>query len=291
MVVGRKIIKLKNMANNKKIFSQVAEKEVTKAIVEEFSKEFIGYTQSDVIIIGAGPAGLMAGRELARNKVKTLIIERNNYLGGGFWIGGYLMNKLTVRSPAEAVLKELDVPFKEYSKGLYVADGPYACSKLISSACEAGVKFVQLTMLDDLVVKGDNRVSGVVVNWTPVSALPKEITCVDPVGLEAKVVIDATGHDACAARKLAERGLMKIPGFGAMNLESSEDLVVEYTKEVHPGLIVCGMSAATVFGLPRMGPTFGAMLLSGKKAAEIALEKIKMPAASIKKGERILSPI
>lgn len=278
------------MENNKKIFSQVAEKEVTKAIVEEFSKEFSEYTQSDVIIIGAGPAGLMAGRELARNRVKTLLIERNNYLGGGFWIGGYLMNKLTVRSPAEQVLKELGVPYKEYSRGLYVADGPYACSKLISSACEAGVKFVQLTMLDDLVLKGDNRVAGVVVNWTPVSAMPREITCVDPVGLEAKVVIDATGHDACAVRKLAERGLMKIPGFGAMNLDSSEDLVVEYTKEVHPGLIVCGMSVATTFGLPRMGPTFGAMLLSGKKAAELALEKFKKP-TFIKKGERILSPI
>ncbi|MBU4298506.1 FAD-dependent monooxygenase, partial [Patescibacteria group bacterium] len=56
----------------KKIFSQVSEKEVTRAIVDEFSKEFIDYAQSDVIIIGGGPAGLMAGRELAKNKVKTL---------------------------------------------------------------------------------------------------------------------------------------------------------------------------------------------------------------------------
>lgn len=263
------------MTINKKIFSPVGEREVTRAIVDEFTKEFQEYAQSDVIIIGGGPAGLMAGRELAKNKIKTLIIERNNYLGGGFWIGGYMMNKLTIRAPAEQVLKELGIPHKEYSKGLYVTDGPHACSKLISSACEAGVKFINLTIADDLVLKSDNRVAGVVVNWTPVGYLPKEISCLDPVGLEAKVVIDSTGHDACAVQKLAERGLIKIPGFGAMNLDSSEDLVVEYTKEVHPGLIVCGMSAATVFGLPRMGPTFGAMLLSGKKAAEIALEKIK----------------
>lgn len=277
--------------NNKKIFSEVGEKEITRAIVDEFTKEFNDYAQSDVVIIGAGPAGLMAGRELAKAKVKTLIIERNNYLGGGFWIGGYLMNKLTIRAPAESVLKELGIPFKEYSKGLFVADGPHACSKLISSACDAGVKVINLTMLDDLIFRGQNRVSGVVVNWTPVSAMPREITCVDPVGLESKLVIDATGHDACAVRKLEERGLLKMPGFSAMNLECSEDLVVEYTKEVHPGLIVCGMSTATAYGLPRMGPTFGAMLLSGKKAAEVALDILRKPVPSTKRRERTLARV
>ena len=177
------------------------------------------------------------------------------------------MNKLTVRQPGEQVLKELGIPYTEYCKGLYVADGPHACSKLIASACDAGVKFANMSIFDDLVLREDNRVAGVVINWTPVTALPREITCVDPVALESKVVVDSTGHDACVVRKLQERGLIKMPGFGAMWVERSEDLVVEYTKEVHPGLVVSGMATATTFGLPRMGPTFGSMLLSGKKAA------------------------
>lgn len=259
----------------KKIFSAVGEKEVTRAIVEGFAKQFNEYVESDVIIIGAGPSGLMAGRELAKKKVKVFIIERNNYLGGGFWIGGYLMNKLTVRQPGEQVLKELGIPYEEYTKGLFVADGPHACSKVIAAACDAGVKFANMTIFDDVVLREDNRVAGVVVNWTPVTALPREITCVDPVALECKVVVDSTGHDACVVRKLEERGLIKTPGFGAMWVERSEDLVVEYTKEVHSGLVVCGMSVTTTFGLPRMGPTFGGMLLSGKKAAEVVLGILK----------------
>jgi thiamine thiazole synthase len=98
-------------------FSPVGEKDVTRAIVSEFSKQFEEYVESDCIIIGAGPSGLMAGRSLARAGKKVLIVERSNYLGGGFWIGGYLMNKVTVRHPAERVLDELGIPYKEVSKG------------------------------------------------------------------------------------------------------------------------------------------------------------------------------
>lgn len=259
----------------KKIFSKVGEKEVTRAIISEFARQFCEYVESDCLIIGGGPSGLMAGKILAEKGLKILIVERNNYLGGGFWIGGYLMNQVTVRSPAQEELRQLGIPYKEVSEGLFVADGPHACSKLIAAACDAGVKFANMTKFDDLVLREGNRVAGAVINWTPVGALPREITCVDPVALESKLVIDATGHDACVVKKLEERGLIKIPGFGAMWVEQSEDLIIEYTGEVHPGLIVTGMSVATTYGLPRMGPTFGSMLLSGKKAAEIVIHKLQ----------------
>lgn len=259
----------------KKIFSSVGEKEVTRAIVNEFSKQFSEYTESDVIIIGAGPSGLMAGKELALTGLKVLIVERNNYLGGGFWIGGYLMNKLTVRAPAEGILKELGVPYKETNPGLFVADGPHACSKLIAAACDAGVKVANMTVFEDIVLREKNRVAGAVINWTPVQALPRQITCVDPVAIEGKIVIDATGHDAMVCKKMEERGLLKTRGYGAMWVERSEDLLVEHTGEVSPGLIVIGMAVSTMYGLPRMGPTFGGMLLSGKKGAEVVKEKLK----------------
>lgn len=259
---------------SEKIFASIGEKEITQAIVGEFAKLIEEHAKTEVIIIGGGPSGLMAGRELARKGVKTLIVERNNYLGGGFWIGGFLMNTITVRAPANKILDELEIPYKEYKPGLYVTLGPHACSKLIASACDAGVKILNMARFEDIVLR-ENKVSGAVINWTPIAALPREITCVDPIALESDIVIDATGHDAEVAAKLEERGLIKLRGFGAMHVEESEDLIVEYTSEVFPGLIACGMATSTVFGLPRMGPTFGAMLLSGKKAADVAIEKLK----------------
>ena len=256
------------------LFHPVSESDVTRAIVGGFLRQFEQFAESDVIIIGGGPSGLMAGRDLAREGLKVLIVERNNYIGGGFWIGGYLMNKVTVRAPAQEVLEELGVPYEKAPEGLYLADGPHAWSKLIAAACDAGVKFANMTIFDDVVLREGNRVAGVVINWTPIASLPREITCVDPVALESKVIMDSTGHDACVCKKLEERGIIRTVGFGAMWVERSEDLVVEHTGEVHPGLIVTGMAVSTVYGLPRMGPTFGGMLLSGKKGAQAALSML-----------------
>ncbi len=254
------------------IFGQASESDVTKAIIRQFAKDMDEYIESDVIIIGGGPSGLMAARELASKNVKVLVVERNNYLGGGFWIGGYLMNTITIREPAQKVLDELGISYEAYSETLYMTPGPLACSKLIAAACEAGAKILNMTKFDDIVIREGNRVAGAVINWSPISALPREITCVDPVALESRIVVDATGHDAVVVKKLEERGLIETVGFGAMWVEKSEDLVVEHTGEVYPGLIATGMSVSTTYGLPRMGPTFGSMLLSGKKGAEIAYD-------------------
>ncbi len=257
------------------IFSNVTEKDVTKAIVSGFTEEFLEYVESDVIIVGAGPSGLIAAKRLAEKNVKVLLIESNNYSGGGFWIGGYLMNKLTVREPGQKILDEIGVPYKKVQEGLYVADGPHACSKLIGAAMDAGAKVLNMTKFDDVVVRKD-RVGGVVINWTPVSALPRAITCVDPVALESKIVVDATGHDAVVIKSLEQRGLVKIEGFDGMWVEKSEDAVVEKTSEVYPGVFVTGMAVATTYGSTRMGPTFGGMLLSGEKVADLIVDQLKV---------------
>ena len=264
------------------MFKSTTESEITNAIVSNFAEDMKQFAKTDVIIVGGGPSGLMAAREIAKKNIDVLVIERNNYLGGGFWIGGFLMNTVTIRSPGQDVLEELGIPYEKFGANLYTACGPHACSKLIASACDAGVKILNMTSFDDVILK-DNKVNGVVVNWTPVSSLPRQITCVDPIALESKLVIDATGHDAVVVKKLEERGVIgKLPGHGSMWVEKSEDLVVEKTSMIHPGLIAVGMAVSTTNGLPRMGPTFGAMLFSGKKGGSIALEQLREKETTIK---------
>lgn len=134
-------------------FTVISEADITRAIIRAFSEQLEEFSQSDVLVIGAGPSGLMAARDLAQRGKRVLVVERNNYLGGGFWIGGYLMNKVTVRHPAEAILEELKIPYQEVREGLFVADGPHACSKLIASACDAGVRVLNMTEFEDVVMR------------------------------------------------------------------------------------------------------------------------------------------
>jgi thiamine thiazole synthase len=256
------------------VFSSASESQVTRAIVTEFTSMLADHIESDVIIVGAGPSGLMAGKVLSDAGVKTLMVERNNYLGGGFWIGGYLMNKLTVRAPADKYLRELGIPAKELDDGLFVADGPHACSKLIAAACDAGLNILNMTKFDDVVVR-EGRVAGAVVNWSPVAALPRQITCVDPIALEAKYVVDATGHDAFVIASLVEKGIVEeLPGSDGMWVDTSEDQVVDRTGEVYPGVMATGMAVSSAYHLPRMGPTFGGMLMSGHRVADIILREL-----------------
>ena len=106
----------------------------------------------------------------------------------------------------------------------------------------------------------------------PVSALPRNITCVDPIALESKMVIDASGHDSVAVKRLVDNVTWK--GMNPMHVEEGEDQVVHKTGEIYPGLVIAGMSVTETHGLARMGPTFGSMLFSGMKAAEITAAKI-----------------
>jgi thiamine thiazole synthase len=54
-----------------------------------------------------------------------------------------------------------------------------------------------------------------------------------------------------------------------MDAEEGESSVVAGVAELYPGLWVSGMSVQAALGGPRMGPIFGGMLLSGRRAAAL----------------------
>ena len=266
------------MANKNKWTAPLRERDITRQIAREYFQEFDRLIESDVIVVGAGPSGLLCARDLASFGFKTLLIEQALFLGGGFWSGGYLMNKATICAPADKILDELHIPAKRIKEceGMFMVDPPHATAKLIAAAYDAGVKVLNLTKVIDLILRRENVLEGVVVNWSPVEHAGHDAVHVDPIALESKIVVDATGHDAAAVALLNRRGLHKaVPGNGAMWVERSEELVVENTREVYPNCFLAGLSVSAVDASPRMGPAFGAMLLSGRRAAELVKKKLK----------------
>lgn len=250
------------------------EKIITEAIVSKGSKFIVDIINSDVIIVGAGPSGLTAGKYLAKEGLKTTIIERNLSFGGGMGGGGMLFPRIVVQAPAHEILLEAGVHLEPYSDGIWIADVAESIAKLAASAIDSGAKILLGVTVEDLIVKS-SKVCGVVIQW---SAIPLSGLHVDPLAIESRAVIDCTGHGAevvtIAAKKNPSFNI-KILGEGSMDVITGEKNVIEVTGEVCPGLWVAGMAATTVKGGPRMGPIFGGMLLSGKKVAELVCKSLK----------------
>jgi len=252
---------------------------ISKAIAESYIKDLLEAMELDVAIVGAGPAGMTAAYYLAKEKVKIAIFERKLSVGGGIWGGGMMFNKIVVQPEGKEILDEFGITTTEYQKGYYVANAVEVASTLCSLAVKAGARIFNLISVVDVVIREADRVSGLVLNWSPVSMANLHI---DPLAIRSKLVIDATGHDCEICRLVTEKvgGKLrtttgKIIGEKSMWAEVAEKKVPENTREVYPGLIVAGMAATAVFGSPRMGPIFGGMLLSGKKAAKLAIELLK----------------
>ena len=254
------------------------ERDVTRQIAREYYKEFDSLIESDVIIVGGGPSGLLCARDLSAMGFRTLLLEQSLALGGGFWSGGYLMNKATICEPAHLILEELKIPYKPVKDcpGMTIVDPPHATSRLIAGAYEAGAKILNLTKVVDLIVRQDQQLEGVVVNNSTAEMAGHDLIHVDPIALESRIVVDATGHDAIVVDLLHKRNLYRaVPGNGAMWVARSEAQVVENTREIYPNCFITGLAVAAVDGTPRMGPAFGSMLLSGRRAAELVRLKLK----------------
>lgn len=252
---------------------------ISKAIIETYLKDLTDNLKVDVVIVGAGPSGLVASRFLAEAGLKTIIFERKLSIGGGMLGGGMMFNKIVVQSEAKRILDIFDIKTHEFEPNYFVADAIESVGKLTAGAIDAGVKIFNLISVEDVKIDANNTVGGVVINWTAVQMANLHV---DPLTIKSRCVVDATGHDT----EIIHTVLRKIPnaklntetgtiiGELPMNAEIGEKILLNTTKEVYPGLYVTGMAANACSGGQRMGPIFGGMLLSGEKVANIIIDRL-----------------
>lgn len=250
----------------------IREDVISKLIISSASKYLESITNVDVVVVGAGPAGLTAAYYLAKKGINVLVIERRISFGGGIGGGGMLFPRILVSEAAKNILDDIGCGYEKVYEEILAVDPVEMMSKLATSGIDAGAKFLLGVTVDDVVYReSPPRISGVVIQWTAVIISGIHV---DPLNIMAKAVIDATGHDAevltVVSRKIPEFGL-EILGEKSMFVSKGEEFVIEKTGRVLPGLYAAGMSVAALYGGPRMGPLFSSMLLSGKKVAEVVI--------------------
>lgn len=254
---------------------EVEEEVITRAIIRKAMEDWISLSETDIIVVGAGPSGLTTGMYLAKAGLKTVIFERKLSFGGGMGGGGMQFHKLVIQAPADEILREVACKLESLEAGLFIVDSTDMIAKLASKAIDTGARIILGVTVDDLIYRDSpTRIIGAVVQWTSVMMSGLHV---DPLGVKAKAVIDCTGHDAevlaVASRKIPELDI-SIRGEKSMWVSRAEQLTVENTREVCPGLFVAGMAVAAIDQTPRMGPIFGGMLLSGAKVAQLVMRKL-----------------
>lgn len=252
---------------------------ISHAIVSSFSEKFSAALNIDVAIVGGGPSALVAARDLALRGVKVAIFERKLAPGGGTWGGGMLFNEVVVQHDAVDILDDFGIRYREIpgSPGYYTLDSVEMAAALIYGAVHSGARIFNSISVEDIVFK-NNKVNGLVINWTAVERLGMHV---DPLTVIAEAVLDGTGHPSEVMNLATEKAGIaldtptgKVLGEKPMWVDSGEASTVENTREYYPGLFACGMSGNNVSGGYRMGPIFGGMLMSGRKAAKLIAEKL-----------------
>lgn len=243
---------------------------ISKAIINEYAEALTNHLENDVIIIGAGPAGMTAAYYLAQNNIKTAIFEKRLSIGGGIWGGASGRSVITVQEGD--ILEEMGIRYHRRGN-LYVADAIEFATALGYKASHAGARIFNLLEFEDVIFI-ENQVSGVVLKDSTINAsnLP-----VDPFCARAKYIVDGTGHPSEVIRVLTEKVAdfpVKSIGEGPMNVEQSEEEVVKNTGEIYPGVFVSGMAVCAAYNFPRMGPIFGGMLKSGRKIADEIIKRM-----------------
>jgi hypothetical protein len=149
--------------------------------------------ETDVLVIGGGPAGTAAAIAASRAGAETYLVERYNHLGG-LWTGGLVLPLLSTHAvdknnrrkqvifgiggEMSDRLKKLGMSIYEVNPVIDPEAGKYVLDEMIM---EAGVKMVYHTWASNVIMDG-NAIKGVILENKS-----------GRMAILAKVVIDCTG--------------------------------------------------------------------------------------------------
>lgn len=169
--------------------------------IQEPAREIPVRAQVDILVVGAGPSGLMAAQAAADKGLNVMLIESRSYLGGNLTIGlpilgflGQKGNQIIKGLPQRFIdrLKERGAASDHRPCALHVSltiiDSEQAKTVAMQLMEEAGVEVLMYVFCTDVIREG-NEVKGVVIE----SKAGRE-------AILAKTVIDCTGDADVAYR-------------------------------------------------------------------------------------------
>lgn len=171
-----------------------------------YTREIPVYKRFDVIVCGAGPAGICAAVAAARQGAKVALLERYGVPGGNLTCGhvGPILGMVGKGTMRDELMALLEVPDNDMIGRVGVAhDMQRAKTVLTEFIHHENIEVYLQTMAADALVE-DHRITGVVIS-----------TKEGLLALEGKVVVDATGDGdvaafaGCQIEKGREDGLMQ----------------------------------------------------------------------------------
>ena len=148
---------------------------------------------TDVLVLGSGPAGFSAAYSAAKNGAKVIIVEQSGDIGGistsglmSHWTG-------TCGSPLYYEILERSAKKNDFKTNNFTVIDPEKLKTLyLEMLDEVGVKIFLYTFALDAICEGDKVLGATVVNKSGMT------------DIYAKITIDATGDGDIAARAGAE---------------------------------------------------------------------------------------
>jgi len=130
--------------------TRLDEVEISKTILRTYHEKLLDALASDVIVVGAGPSGLVAASFFAKSGLKVTVLEKRLSPGGGIWGGGMAMSVAVVQDEAVSLLNEMGIPCKPKGNNLYAVDAIELAAGLCYNALQAGATILNLMTAEDL---------------------------------------------------------------------------------------------------------------------------------------------